>query len=58
MTPREFRRHVADAGLEFRTLLYNRGDKRLLRTMSALRQIPPLEKFATVSVYAVLTVQE
>jgi ubiquinone/menaquinone biosynthesis C-methylase UbiE len=54
LTPKAFRAAVTASGLEIETVAYNRGDKALLKALSGLRRVPPLEKFATVSVYAVL----
>jgi SAM-dependent methyltransferase len=54
LTPSEFRNYVHSSGLRFRTVAYNRGDKPLLRTLNRLRRIRPLERYATVGVYAVL----
>ena len=54
MTPAEFRRHMSGAGFRLVSVAYNQGDKRLLRLMDRLRRIQQLERFATVSVYAIL----
>jgi ubiquinone/menaquinone biosynthesis C-methylase UbiE len=54
MTPSEFRAQMRAAGFRFVSVAYNQGDKRLLRLMDRLRRIPRLERFATVSVYAIL----
>ena len=54
MTPSNFRRIVADAGLRFQSLDYNLGNKRSLTILSRLRRVPALERYATVSIYAVL----
>ena len=54
LTPQGFRRAVRAAGLHFASVQYNAGDQALLRLLEALRRIPPLEKYATVSIYAVL----
>jgi len=54
LTPKAFREAVAAGGLVIDTVAYNRGDKALLKALSGLRRVPPLEKFATVSIYAVL----
>jgi hypothetical protein len=37
-----------------RLISYNRGDEPLLKVMSMARRIPGLERYMTVSVYAVL----
>jgi SAM-dependent methyltransferase len=55
MTPEQFRQWVIDAGLQFQSLRYNAGDKKLMPLLARLRKIPALEKYATVSVYAVMT---
>jgi SAM-dependent methyltransferase len=55
LTPADFRSTVNKARLEIASIRYNQGQKPLLRTLNRLRQVPSLEKFATVSVYAVLT---
>ena len=54
MTARQFRRHVAEAGLELVDVRYNRSDKRLVRALGRVRRFGPLETPATVGVYAVL----
>lgn len=54
LTPQGFRRAVRAAGLQFESIRYNAGDQALLRPLKALRRVPPLEKYATVSIYAVL----
>jgi SAM-dependent methyltransferase len=54
LTPQAFRRAVRAAGLQFASVRYNGGDQALLRPLKALRRVPPLEKYATVSIYAVL----
>ncbi len=54
MTPAEFRRLVAEAGLRFESLRYNPGDKRLMPMLRRARRIPGLERFATVGIYTVL----
>lgn len=55
MTPSEFRAWVADAGLRVDSVRYNAGDKRGLGLLKRLREIPWLERYATVSIYAVLS---
>ena len=55
LTPKQFRQYVADTGLRFESLACNRGDKRLLQTLDKLRRYRPLERYATVSIYAVLS---
>jgi ubiquinone/menaquinone biosynthesis C-methylase UbiE len=54
MTPAQFRRYVADAGFAFQSVLYNRGDKRLMSTFSYLRRFALLERYTTIGIYAVL----
>ena len=54
MTPREFRRHVDDAGFEVVSMAYNCGNKRLMGTLAGLRRVPLLERFATVNIYTVI----
>ena len=54
MTPPVSRLEAEAAGVPVVTVAYNQGDKRLLPLMDRLRRIPSLERFATVSVYAVL----
>jgi glycosyltransferase involved in cell wall biosynthesis/SAM-dependent methyltransferase len=54
LTPAGFRRLVSASGLSIESIEYNRGDKPLLRAMSKARQLPILERYMTVSIYAVL----
>jgi SAM-dependent methyltransferase len=54
ITPAGFRECVAEAGLQFESLLYNRGDKRLMRTLDVMRRWSWIERYATVGVYAVI----
>jgi SAM-dependent methyltransferase len=54
VTPAQFRSAIGRAGLRIESILYNRGEKPLLRALTMLRQLPGLEKYATVSVYAIL----
>lgn len=54
ITPAQFRDAVKTAGLRFDSIAYNRGDKPLLKAMSALRRVSALERFMTVSIYATL----
>lgn len=54
LTPEEFRRDVTAAELRIDSIEYNRGDKLLLPALSLLRRATPLEKYTTVSLYAVL----
>jgi SAM-dependent methyltransferase len=54
LTPGDFRRAFAGAGLSVVCMRYNAGDKRLLRLLDVLRRFPGLERYATISIYAVL----
>ncbi len=54
LTPSEFRTQVIDAGFITRSIAYNCGDRRLLRLLGRIRHIRGLERYATVSIYAVL----
>ena len=54
LTPAAFRHSVAQAEMTVLSISYNRGDNKLLRVMSRARSIPGLERYMTVSVYAVL----
>lgn len=54
-TPDRFRRAFRDSGMRVVRIDYNRGDKRLLGPLETLRgRVPRLERFTTVSMYAVL----
>lgn len=53
-TPAEFRSLFSAPHWRIVTLKYNRGSRRLLPLMSLLRKIPFLEKYFTVSIYAVI----
>ncbi|WP_293054889.1 bifunctional 2-polyprenyl-6-hydroxyphenol methylase/3-demethylubiquinol 3-O-methyltransferase UbiG [Mycobacterium sp.] len=53
-TPGQFREAFDRSGLELVHIAYNRGDKRLLPTLEkARRRLPRLDRFTTVSIYAV-----
>lgn len=54
LTPAAFRRQVAEAGLSIESAAYNRSDKRLTLVLDWLRRYPPLERYTTVGIYAVL----
>jgi SAM-dependent methyltransferase len=54
MKPKEWRRYVAEAGLEVADVRHNQGDKRMMRTMVRLRVFPPTEHLFTVGIYTVL----
>jgi SAM-dependent methyltransferase len=53
-TPVEFRSLFPASHWRVITLQYNRGSRRLMPLMSALRKLPPLERYFTVSIYAVI----
>lgn len=53
-TPADFRNAFDRSLFEVDSILYNRGDKPLLRVLSRARVFPPAEKFCTVSMYVVL----
>lgn len=53
-TPAEFRSLFSASHWRIITLKYNRGSRLLLPLMSLMRKIPPLEKYFTVSIYAVV----
>jgi len=53
MTPAQFRQYVNDAGLGIQRIAYNQGDKRGLGLLTRMR-VGPLERFVTVSIYAIL----
>lgn len=54
VSPAAFRNLAAEAGLTITVNRYNRGDKWLLRPLNVLRAVPGIERYATVSVYAIL----
>ncbi len=54
LTPKQFRKILADQGWVPVKLEYNRGDRLGMSLMKLLRKIPILEKFFTVSIYAQL----
>ena len=55
MTPREFRQIFSDStAWDDVRIQYNRGDNRLFPAFNALRQVSPIEKFFTTSIYAVV----
>jgi SAM-dependent methyltransferase len=54
ITPRAFRRWVECSGLQFESVRYNQSEKKLLRLLDLLRNVPMLESLATVSIYSVL----
>lgn len=51
MTPRQFQAALQVSALEIKRIQYNRGDNPLMPVMDALRHLPWLEKFFTVSIY-------
>jgi len=56
-TPDQFRAAFDDSGLRLVHVAYNRGDKRLLPVLEkARRRFPRLDRFTTVSIYAVFGV--
>lgn len=56
-TPEEFRVAFNNSGLRLQDIAYNRGDKRLLPTLEkARRKLRRLDKFTTVSIYAIFGV--
>jgi SAM-dependent methyltransferase len=56
-TPDQFRAAFADSGLRLVDIAYNRGDKRLLPVLEKARtRFPRLDRFTTVSIYAVFGV--
>jgi len=54
LTPAQFRDAFAASRFTVEQLAYNRGSQRLMPVLSALRRVPWLEPYATVSIYAVL----
>ena len=56
LTPAKFRSLFSASHWRVLTLKFNRGSRRLVPLMSALRDITPLEKYFTVSIYAVVEV--
>lgn len=54
MAPAQYRAAFADSSFEVESLLYNQGGKRLLTVLEQGRKLRPLEKYCTVSIYAVL----
>jgi len=54
LTPKHFRKIVSDQGWVPVMLEYNKGERLGMPLMRLLRQIPILEKFFTVSIYAQL----
>jgi len=54
LTPAEFRSLFPESQWRVIRLKYNRGSRRPLRLMYALRKIPPPEKYFTVNIYAVI----
>jgi ubiquinone/menaquinone biosynthesis C-methylase UbiE len=54
MTPKRFRELVAAAGLRFESVRFNPGDKRGLKALRYVRRFAPLERYATVGIYAIL----
>jgi SAM-dependent methyltransferase len=54
ITPKTFRSCVERSGLQFESVKYNQGEKKLLRLFDVLRRIPIFESLTTVNIYAVL----
>jgi len=54
LTPVEFRSMFPASHWRIISLKYNRGSRRFMPLMSALRKITPLEKYFTVNIYAVI----
>ena len=54
ITPKQFRKILQDQAWKIKSIKYNSGNKFGLRLMSIFRKIPFLEKYFTVSIYAVL----
>ena len=54
LTPSGFRGAVKQSGLTFRRVSYNAGDKLHLAVLAQLRPIPGIERYVTVSAYAVV----
>ena len=54
VTPAQFRQLAAAAGLSLRIVRYNCGEHRLMPALSWLRRYSFLERYVTVSIYAVL----
>lgn len=58
-TPDQFRAAFRGSGLRVVDIAYNRGDKRLLPVLEkARKRFPRLDRFSTVSIYAVFGVPE
>jgi SAM-dependent methyltransferase len=54
MTSTEFLRLAESAGFHIESVLFNRGDKRLMGLFSELRKIRTLERYFTVGIYTVM----
>lgn len=54
LTPAKFRAIVSHQGWEVLQWNQNQGDKRGMAAMTALAKVKPLEKYFTVSIYAIL----
>jgi SAM-dependent methyltransferase len=54
LTPKQFRKIVADQGWTPISIEYNRGGRRGMQLLRLLRRIPLLEKYFTVSIYTQL----
>lgn len=54
LTPARFRTIIQAQGWRVHGMKYNGGDKPLLKPMHVLRAVPPLERYFTTSIYAIL----
>ncbi len=55
LTPSEFRALMRSVQWSTLTVRYNRGGKAMMKLFNVLRRIPGLERYFTVSIYAVAT---
>lgn len=53
-TPAQYRSAFAKSPFTVEAVAYNRGDKPLMNVLSRARRFAPLEKYCTVSIYAIL----
>jgi SAM-dependent methyltransferase len=54
LTAGQFESYVLSSDMYFHSIAYNCGDRPLLRVMDWARRVPGLERYMTVSIYAVL----
>jgi SAM-dependent methyltransferase len=54
ITSPEFFRYADNSGLHVSSALFNRGGKPLMSTLSRVRRITPLERYATIGIYTVM----